>query len=109
MNKAFKLVVVWQVPSVEKSQECVCTTPPTPEQVVGVFSGQVQVFRACAVMAELHCGQGQFRNGRHLNERETCEHLVRWKDAWTGTGTAPRDLVCVTRQHQHISNTLLKP
>lgn len=45
------------------------------EQVIRVFSGQVQVSRSCAIMAELHGGQEQFRDRRYLAHSESTDLL----------------------------------
>ena len=86
-------------------REHALTMPHAPEQVVAVFSGQVQVFCPCAVMAELHCGQGQFGDGRYLNEQGICEQLHSARTA-LGTGmVTPQALACVTGQQQEAGTS----
>lgn len=50
-------------------------TQHTPEQVISVLSGQVQVLCSRAVMAEFHGGQGQLRNRCYLNQQGKQEEL----------------------------------
>ena len=56
----------------------------SPEQVIRVFSGQVQIFCSCAVMAELHGGQEQFRDRCYLNQQQEREAKPNWKGTENG-------------------------
>lgn len=94
-NKDLKLPNVWQICEGEPVRDA-SRDAHAPEQVVGVFSGQVQVLCSCAVMVELHCSQGQLRDGRYLHEQETREQLNSDGKAFdTGTVT-PQALACAS-------------
>lgn len=96
-----------------------CAGARSPEQVIRVFSGQVQVSRSCAVMAELHCGEEQLGDRRHLGQQEH-EAKRNWKSIQKGCvrsteGPGGSALKQDNTGHQHVGaggtsgNTLSKP